>query len=62
MANNCEAFIKAESDKPFFLYYAHGAVHAPLHAKADGIARHRGNYDKGWDRLREEQPEQPELE
>jgi arylsulfatase len=40
--------------KPFFLYYSHGAVHAPLHAKADDIARHRGNYDKGWDRLREE--------
>ncbi|SVC73875.1 uncharacterized protein METZ01_LOCUS326729, partial [marine metagenome] len=40
--------------KPFFLYYSHGAVHAPLHAKANDIARHRGNYDKGWDRLREE--------
>ena len=43
-----------DPDKPFFLYYAHGAVHAPLHAKADDIARHRGNYDKGWDQLREE--------
>ena len=43
-----------DPNKPFFLYYAHGAVHAPLHAKADDIARHRGNYDKGWDQLREE--------
>ena len=43
-----------DPDKPLFLYYAHGAVHAPLHAKADDIARHRGNYDKGWDQLREE--------
>lgn len=44
----------ADPNKPIFMYYAHGAVHAPLHAKDDDIARHRGNYDKGWDRLREE--------
>ena len=44
----------ADPDKPLFLYYAHGAVHAPLHAKAEDTARHRGNYDKGWDQLREE--------
>lgn len=44
----------ADPDKPIFMYYAHGAVHAPLHAKDEDIARHRGNYDKGWDRLREE--------
>src|SRR5262249_27587152 len=34
-------------------YFAHGAVHAPLHAKADDIARQRGNYACGWDELRE---------
>ena len=28
--------------KPFFLYFAHGAVHAPLHAKPDDIAKYRG--------------------
>lgn len=39
--------------KPFFLYFAHGAVHAPLHAKADDIARHAGRYDTGWDALRD---------
>ncbi len=39
-------------DKPFFLYFAHGAVHAPLHAKAADIARYRGRYDVGWDELR----------
>ncbi|MGI9625051.1 MAG: arylsulfatase [Acidimicrobiales bacterium] len=43
-----------DPDKPIFMYYAHGAVHAPLHARAADIARHRGNYGKGWDRLREE--------
>ena len=39
-------------DKPFFLYFAHGAVHAPLHAKAADIARYRGRYHAGWDDLR----------
>jgi len=39
---------------PFFLYVAHGAAHFPLKAPADVIARHRGRYRAGWDRLREE--------
>jgi arylsulfatase len=44
----------ANPSKPFFLYFAHGAVHSPLQAKAEDIARQRGRYDLGWDRLREE--------
>jgi arylsulfatase A-like enzyme len=44
----------ANQSKPFFLYYSHGAVHAPLHAKAEDTARHRGRYDAGWDALRAE--------
>jgi arylsulfatase A-like enzyme len=40
--------------KPFFLYFAHHAVHGPLGAKAADIARYRGRYDAGWDALREE--------
>lgn len=42
-----------DPDKPFFLYLAHNAVHAPLQAKAEDLARHRGRYDGGWDVLRE---------
>jgi len=41
-------------EKPFFLYFAHGAVHAPLHAKPADIAKYRGRYDAGWDAIREE--------
>jgi arylsulfatase len=41
-------------EKPFFLYFAHGAVHAPLHAKPDDLAKYRGRYDAGWDVIREE--------
>ena len=40
--------------KPFFLYFPQCAVHAPLHAKPDDIAKYRGRYDQGWDQLREE--------
>ena len=44
----------SDPGKPFFLYFAHGAVHAPLHAKADDIARYVDRYREGWDRLRAE--------
>ena len=38
--------------KPFFLYFSHGAVHAPLQAKASDIEKYRGVYDAGWDEVR----------
>lgn len=41
-----------EPEKPFFLYFAHGAVHTPLHAKPEDIAAFRGQYDQGWDEVR----------
>ena len=37
---------------PFLCYVAQGAVHAPLHCKPEDLARHRGNYDIGWDEVR----------
>ncbi|MBV9470871.1 MAG: sulfatase-like hydrolase/transferase, partial [Abitibacteriaceae bacterium] len=40
--------------KPFFLYLAHNAPHFPLQAPAADIARFRGQYKLGWDRLREQ--------
>ncbi|MGJ3509868.1 arylsulfatase [Enemella sp. A6] len=43
----------SDASKPFLLYFAHGAVHAPLNAKAEDIERHRGAYEMGWDELRE---------
>jgi len=44
-------------DKPFFLYHAQGAVHAPLHAKPEDIARHDGRYAQGWDVIRQQRYE-----
>ncbi|MCX7011570.1 MAG: arylsulfatase [Candidatus Sumerlaeota bacterium] len=40
--------------QPFFLYLAYNAPHFPLQAPADEIARFRGKYMMGWDRLREQ--------
>ncbi|GLU88524.1 arylsulfatase [Agromyces sp. NBRC 114283] len=42
-----------DAAKPFFLYFAHTAVHGPVQAKAEDIARQRGRYAAGWDALRE---------
>lgn len=39
--------------KPFFLYLAHNAPHFPLQAPAEDIARFRGKYMVGWDKLRD---------
>ena len=41
-------------DKPFFVYYAPGATHAPHHVPPEWAAKYRGRFDQGWDALREE--------
>jgi arylsulfatase len=41
-------------DKPFFTYFAPGATHAPHHAPREWIAKYKGKFDQGWDKLREE--------
>ncbi|MBV8440634.1 MAG: arylsulfatase, partial [Hyphomicrobiales bacterium] len=41
-------------EKPFFLYFAPGAVHAPHHAPEEWIAKYKGRFDQGWDKYREE--------
>ena len=42
----------AHADQPFFLYLAYTAPHFPLHARADDVARFRGKFRNGWDKLR----------
>jgi arylsulfatase A-like enzyme len=41
-------------DKPFFMYYAPGATHAPHQVPLDWAAKYKGRFDAGWDALREE--------
>ncbi|MBK8488767.1 MAG: arylsulfatase [Bacteroidetes bacterium] len=43
-----------QPDKPFFMYYAPGATHAPHHAPKEWIDKFKGKFDGGWDKLREE--------
>ena len=45
--------VSVRPDRPFFLYLALGAMHAPHQAPAEYLARHRGRYDEGWDVARE---------
>ncbi len=58
MTNEAIEWIKFQQamtpDKPFMVYYATGAVHAPHHAPKDWIEKYKGKFDSGWLKLREE--------
>src|SRR6266849_6172476 len=41
-------------DKPFFIYFAPGATHAPHHVPKQWVDKYKGKFDQGWDALREE--------
>ena len=41
-------------DKPFFVYFAPGATHAPHHVPKEWADKYKGKFDAGWDTLREE--------
>lgn len=42
-----------DPDKPFFMYWASGAVHSPLHVPQEYIDKYKGKFDDGWDNYRE---------
>jgi arylsulfatase len=58
MTDQAIKWVKAEKsltpDKPFFLYFAPGATHAPHQVPKEWVAKYRGKFDQGWDKLREE--------
>jgi arylsulfatase len=41
-------------DKPFYVYFATGATHAPHHAPVEYVEKYKGKFSQGWDKLREE--------
>jgi arylsulfatase A-like enzyme len=41
-------------DKPFFMYFAPGACHAPHQVPKEWLDKYKGKFDQGWDKLREE--------
>jgi arylsulfatase len=42
------------SDRPFFLYFATGAIHTPHQVPREWIAKFKGKFDDGWDKQRED--------
>ena len=48
------------ADKPFFVYYAPGATHAPHHVPSEWSDKYKGAFDEGWDALRERDVRPPE--
>jgi len=58
MTNQAIAWMKFQKaltpDKPFFIYFAPGATHAPHHVPKEWIDKNKGRFDGGWDKLREE--------
>lgn len=41
-------------DKPFFIYYAPGATHAPHHVPREWVEKYKGKFDQGWDKMRQQ--------
>ena len=58
MTNEAIEWVKFQKamtpDKPFMVYYATGATHAPHHAPKEWIEKYKGRFDAGWLKLREE--------
>ena len=58
MTDNAIGWVRQQKalmpDKPFFMYFAPGATHAPHHAPKEWIDKYKGKFDQGWDAVREE--------
>ena len=58
MTNQAIGWVKAQQsmtpEKPFFVYFATGAVHAPHHVPKRWVDKYKGQFDNGWDQVRQE--------
>src|SRR5437773_10709531 len=58
MTNQAIGWMQAQHsltpDKPFFVYFATGALHAPHHVPKEYIDRYKGKFNQGWDAVHEE--------
>ena len=58
MTNQAVSWMKFQKalspNKPFYIYYAPGAAHAPHHVPAEWRDKYKGKFDQGWDKIREE--------
>jgi arylsulfatase A-like enzyme len=57
MTDQAIKWVKAQQsmtpEKPFFVYFATGAVHAPHHVPKEWADKYKGRFDDGWDQVRE---------
>lgn len=58
MTNQAIGWMNAQQsltpDKPFYMYFATGATHAPHHAPKEFSDKYKGKFSQGWDKVREE--------
>jgi arylsulfatase A-like enzyme len=58
MTDKAIAWVSAQQsltpDKPFYMYFAPGATHAPHHVPKEWIEKYKGEFRGGWDQLREQ--------
>jgi arylsulfatase len=58
MTNHAISWVRFQQaltpDKPFFMYFATGATHAPHHVPKAWIEKYKGKFDQGWDMIRAE--------
>ncbi len=58
MTNQAVKWVQAQKsltpDRPFFMYFAPGATHAPHQVPKAWVEKYKGKFDQGWDTLREE--------
>src|SRR5215510_668276 len=58
LADKAIAYVRQQKsvfpDKPFFVYFALGATHAPHHVPKEWRDKYKGKFDQGWDKVREE--------
>lgn len=58
MTNQAVSWVRYQQalapEKPFFMYFAPGATHAPHHVSKEWIEKYKGKFDQGWDKIREE--------
>lgn len=47
-------FVKEDPNRPFFHHITYTAPHYPLHAKPEDIAKYKGTFMMGWDKMREQ--------
>jgi len=58
MTNQAVSWVRYQQalspEKPFFMYFAPGATHAPHHVPKEWIEKYKGKFDQGWDKIRAE--------